>query len=133
MAIRYISDLHFGHKNILRYDNRPWQNTEDMENAMVELWNKTVAYNDEVFILGDVVWSNHYEEWASILTGLNGVLYIVKGNHGDSRAARQGRDHQGMGSPEGDPGPHSRWEGLVQVALCGLEPLADAVLREYAP
>jgi calcineurin-like phosphoesterase family protein len=81
MAVRYISDLHFGHKNILRYDNRPWQNTEDMEDAMIQLWNKTVAYNDEVFILGDVVWSNHYEEWARILTGLNGVLYIVKGNH----------------------------------------------------
>ena len=81
MAIRYISDLHFGHKNILRYDNRPWQNTEDMEFEMIQLWNNTVAPTDEVFILGDVVWSNKYEEWRNILSRLNGTLYIVKGNH----------------------------------------------------
>lgn len=82
MAIRYISDTHFGHKNILRYDNRPWQNVQDMENAMIQLWNKTVDPYDEVFILGDVVWSNKYEEWVRILSQLNGNnKFIVKGNH----------------------------------------------------
>lgn len=81
MAIRYISDLHFGHKNILRYDNRPWQDTATMEREMIELWNKTVSYDDDVYILGDVVWSNKYEEWVRILSQLNGKKFIVKGNH----------------------------------------------------
>lgn len=81
MAIRYISDTHFGHKNIMRYDNRPWSNVADMEWEMTELWNKTVSPSDEVYILGDVVWSNKLDEWRRILTRLNGTLYIVKGNH----------------------------------------------------
>ena len=81
MAIRYISDTHFGHKNILRYDNRPWQNVADMEFEMIQLWNNTVAPSDIVYILGDVVWSNKYEEWRNVLSRLNGTLHIVKGNH----------------------------------------------------
>lgn len=81
MSIRYISDCHWNHKNILRYDNRPWQNTEDMEREMVELWNKTVSASDMVYILGDVVWSNKYEEWVHILSQLNGFKFIIKGNH----------------------------------------------------
>ena len=81
MSIRYISDCHWNHKNILRYDNRPWQNVHDMEREMIELWNKTVDTHDIVYILGDVVWSNKYEEWVRILSQLVGEKYIVKGNH----------------------------------------------------
>lgn len=81
MAIRYGSDYHFNHRNILRYDNRPWNNTEDMEHDMVELWNKTVAPDDMVYLLGDVVWSNKYLEWERILKQLSGKKFIVKGNH----------------------------------------------------
>ena len=81
MDICYISDLHFGHKNILVYDHRPWQNVVDMEHDMIALWNKTVSPGQSVYILGDVVWSNKYEEWVRILSQLNGVKTIVKGNH----------------------------------------------------
>ena len=31
MAIRYISDLHFGHSNIIRLDMRPFESTEEMD------------------------------------------------------------------------------------------------------
>lgn len=40
---RYISDLHFGHANILKFDNRPFRNTEEMETALIENWNSTVS------------------------------------------------------------------------------------------
>lgn len=81
MAIRYISDLHFSHRNILRYDNRPWQNVDDMNQDMIRLWNTTVQDDDLVYILGDVVWSNKYQDWENILTQLTGHKFIVKGNH----------------------------------------------------
>lgn len=81
MSIKYIADCHFSHQNILRYDNRPWQDMETMEKDMIRLWNETVSDSDTVYILGDVVWSHKYEEWVRILKQLNGQKYIVKGNH----------------------------------------------------
>ena len=80
-TIRYISDLHFRHKNILRYDNRPWQNTDAMCWDLLRLWNTTVQDDDLIYILGDVVWSNKYQDWENILVQLRGNKFIVKGNH----------------------------------------------------
>ena len=50
---RYISDLHFGHANILKFDNRPFRNTEEMETSLIENWNNTVLAGDTTYILGD--------------------------------------------------------------------------------
>ena len=56
MKVFYIADLHFGHKNIIRYDNRPFKTVEEMDRALIERWNKAVSKNDTVFILGDISW-----------------------------------------------------------------------------
>ena len=44
----YISDLHFGHANILHFDNRPWLNIDDMEKALINNWNNVVTNDDTV-------------------------------------------------------------------------------------
>lgn len=49
----YISDNHFGHKNVIRFDNRPFANTERMDEVFVHNWNKRVTEDDTVYILGD--------------------------------------------------------------------------------
>lgn len=49
---RYISDLHFGHANILKFDNRPFRNTEEMETALIENWNNTVSAGDTPIFWG---------------------------------------------------------------------------------
>lgn len=78
--IRYIADTHFGHANIIKYDNRPFKDIDEMNARMVDLWNYNVADDDEVYILGDVVWSG-YKEWERILRQLKGRIVIIKGNH----------------------------------------------------
>lgn len=50
------SDLHFGHKNIIKYENRPFKDIEEMDKAIIELWNKTVKKDDKIYILGDFSW-----------------------------------------------------------------------------
>ena len=54
--IYYISDLHFGHSNIIRFDNRPFSNVQEMEETIVKNWNERVAKDDVVNILGDFCW-----------------------------------------------------------------------------
>lgn len=75
----YISDLHFGHKNILRFDNRPFFTLEEMKETLIENWNKAVKKNDEVYVLGDMFW--HNEEAPAILERLKGKKCLVLGNH----------------------------------------------------
>lgn len=78
---RYISDLHFGHRNIIRYDNRPFSSVDEMDEAMTELWNETVSPKDTTYILGDICWNTNYEAWKAALSRLNGTKFVVKGNH----------------------------------------------------
>lgn len=63
----YIADTHFGHKNILKYDNRPFFTTEEMDNELVERWNAAVDPSDTVYILGDFCWKGE-EMWFNILS-----------------------------------------------------------------
>ena len=75
----YISDLHIGHKNIIRFDQRPFFNLEDMKQTIIKNWNFVVTFGDDVYILGDMFWNN--DDIAEVLPQLKGNLYLVKGNH----------------------------------------------------
>ena len=37
--ILYTSDLHFGHFNAIRFDKRPWETVEEMDEGLVQRWN----------------------------------------------------------------------------------------------
>ena len=52
--IYFTSDLHFGHKNIISHTGRPFSAAEEMDEALIRNWNRTVQPNDEVYILGDL-------------------------------------------------------------------------------
>ena len=74
------SDLHFGHKNIIKYTNRPFASVQEMDAALIENWNRVVRENDEVYILGDFTMQD--ERIAdSLLLRLHGRKYLVRGNH----------------------------------------------------
>lgn len=76
----YIADLHFGHKNIIKYDNRPFDTVEEMDQCLMDRWNNAVGDNDTVYILGDVSWYNRRIE-EDIMSKLNGHKMLVIGNH----------------------------------------------------
>ena len=78
--IFYISDLHFGHKNIISYDNRQFFTVAEMDQALIENWNSVVKKDDIVYVLGDVSWYNR-EEQKKIVKQLNGQKVLILGNH----------------------------------------------------
>lgn len=79
----FIADLHFGHKNVLAYDNREFPDIETHDAALIERWNDTVSPSDTVWILGDISWYGPGKT-CEILDSLNGTKNLCIGNH-DSR------------------------------------------------
>lgn len=78
-----ISDLHFGHALMLRPDvcNRPYENMDEMNAAMIAAWNDTVSHEDTVYVLGDVVMKMQDRDVKRILAQLQGHKILVRGNH----------------------------------------------------
>ena len=78
------SDTHFGHIGVtqfLKEDGtklRPWDNYEEMDEAMVANWNSVVSPKDKVYHLGDVVINRRA---FPTLARLNGEKVLIKGNH----------------------------------------------------
>lgn len=82
--IWFTSDLHFGHKNIIKFCNRPWETTEEMDEALIANWNSVVGEKDIVFDLGDFAFATN-SRWKDILQRLNGKHYLILGNHDITR------------------------------------------------
>ena len=78
--IFFIADTHFGHRNVINHDNRPFNNIEEMDNYMIEKWNKKVSKDDIVYILGDFGWYNGGKN-KEIAKKLNGHKHLIRGNH----------------------------------------------------
>lgn len=80
--IYFSSDQHFGHRNVLRFCQRPYETTKEMEKALIDNWNSKVTNNDIVFVLGDFFWFHSRHEIKKVVDKLNGkTIYIVPGNH----------------------------------------------------
>ena len=84
MKTYITSDLHFGHKNIMkfcsvsraRYDN----DVQYMNETMIQEWNEVVGIEDLVYILGDVAFMSGSDA-ARIVNRLNGTKILIEGNH----------------------------------------------------
>lgn len=79
------ADLHFGHNAILKYENRPFADTDIMDKKLIENWNSVVGKNDKTFVLGDVSFHNK-ETTEHIIKQLNGRKILIMGNHDKNRS-----------------------------------------------
>ena len=80
-SVFFTSDLHFGHKNIIKYCNRPYSDLNEMEESIIRQWNNYVPEDSDVFILGDVAFSLSKTKIAEILNKCNGRKHLILGNH----------------------------------------------------
>ena len=72
------SDWHIDHKNIIKYDNRPFSSIDEMNETIIENHNDIVRPVDNFYFLGDFCFSSRTEYF---LERLNGNLFFIKGNH----------------------------------------------------
>ncbi|WP_460753482.1 metallophosphoesterase [Myceligenerans cantabricum] len=95
MTTYFTSDMHFGHLNIIRFCDRPFDGVGQMNARLAELWNDTVSEQDTVWVLGDVA-LGALDDSLSWIGRLAGHKILVPGNHdrcwsGD-RSLRKGSD-----------------------------------------
>lgn len=75
-----IGDPHFGHRNIIRYCNRPFETVEQMNETLIKNWNKAVGKQDIVYVLGDFALCGK-DRIIEITQKLNGRKRLILGNH----------------------------------------------------
>ena len=54
--IFFTGDLHFGHANVIAFDNRPFESVEEMDAELIRRWNNKVGKGDLTYVLGDMIW-----------------------------------------------------------------------------
>ncbi len=87
MTVFFTSDHHFGHANILRFEDESRRNVSggrfqtiaEHDERLIELWNETVSADDTVYCLGDFSYKQHTME--AVLPRMNGKKILIAGNH----------------------------------------------------
>lgn len=78
--IFFTSDTHFSHQNILSYCDRPFNDTDEMDEAIIANWNRTVSPHDTVYHLGDIALGPIATSLPKVAR-LNGHKIAILGNH----------------------------------------------------
>lgn len=78
--VLFWSDQHFGHNNIISYSERPFDDKNHMNNAMITNYFSSVKEEDLVVWGGDVAF-NSVTESKQLFNNLPGSKILVMGNH----------------------------------------------------
>jgi calcineurin-like phosphoesterase family protein len=78
----FTADTHFRHQNkrgsgIIQFCNRPFADTQEMDEALIANWNRVVGNKDSVYHLGDFGMGN----CADIFYRLKGQKFLLRGSH----------------------------------------------------
>jgi len=79
-GLYFASDYHFWHKNVIRFDGRPFDNVVDMNEELIVKWNNKVNPDDKVYYLGDMAFASK-NKTHDLVWRLNGKITMIMGNH----------------------------------------------------
>lgn len=77
--IYYTADLHLGHENVIKFSNRPFSSVREMDDTIIENWRAAVRPNDDIYVLGDLIFKSADPE--AYLKRLTGRIHLIRGNH----------------------------------------------------
>ena len=75
------SDLHFGHKNILKFTGRPFKDLDEMKSSIIDEINTKVEPTDILYHLGDLYFGKSQEELRELLSEIKCRMHFIRGNH----------------------------------------------------
>lgn len=78
--IFFTADEHYGHENIIKYCNRPFQNVSEMDAELIRRHNEMVCQSDTVIHAGDFTLKNRTMA-NEYIKQLNGHHTFLKGSH----------------------------------------------------
>lgn len=93
--IFFSSDQHFGHRNVIQFCKRPFDDEKHMGQSLTDNWNSVVSNDDIVVTMGDFFWFNDSHSIKKQVDKLNGKeIYIVLGNHDKRESFRRITDER---------------------------------------
>lgn len=80
--IWFTSDTHFGHANVLKFCDRPWDDIEKMNRALIDAINARVSPSDTLYHLGDFSFKMSVEDARELRGKIRcRDIHWVPGNH----------------------------------------------------
>lgn len=84
MTSFFTADPHFGHANIIRFCDRPFESKQEHDETLISNWNSVVTKKDHVYVLGDFGFGSPAWLYNKIAQRLNGKIHLILGNHDKS-------------------------------------------------
>lgn len=81
VSVWFTADTHFNHDSMITKGWRPFSSREEMNETLIERWNKAVRPDGIVWHLGDVAMGTRQLFLDDILPRLNGKIHLIAGNH----------------------------------------------------
>jgi len=79
METFFAADLHLDHANIIKHSKRPFKDMEEMNETLIDNWNRVVGAKDVIYVLGDFAFTGRDAE--EHLKRLKGRIRMLRGNH----------------------------------------------------
>jgi calcineurin-like phosphoesterase family protein len=87
MTVYFTGDIHFNHKNILKYcPVRAFDDVKEMNNYFLDLYNNTFIEGDTIYNLGDIMMSKNLGDFEKLFSKIKNKIedthnILILGNH----------------------------------------------------
>lgn len=79
--IWFAGCTHFGHTNVIKFDNRPFNNIIEHDEQIIKNINSKVKDDDVIYFMGDFTFNRDISIVQKLINSINGKKYLIFGNH----------------------------------------------------
>jgi len=121
LPVWFTSDLHLNHRGVITRQGRPFDNVDDMNEAIIAKWNGVISKNDTIYVLGDFAYDTDYgTPLPKLFNALKGRKHLIVGNHDQAHSAVLDLGWESVefyGSVRLTTGKHPIWATMCHYAM----------------